>query len=97
MIPFPLKWQLPDWPPKNEDERLYMQAFHCLAAASWRDAAARSTLSESSYTALRELKVPASNIVDMAMFAWQVADELIEGAIVYMQLRAELRTPAPIA
>jgi hypothetical protein len=43
MIPFPLRWQLPR-APVTEDDRLYTQAFHCLAAASWRFAAARSRL-----------------------------------------------------
>ncbi len=88
MIPFPLRWQLPR-APQNEDERLYAQAFQCLAAASWRMAAAHSQLARTDGTLLGR--------IDNAAFAWQVADELIEGAEVYMNLRAQLREPAPIA
>lgn len=89
MIPFPLRWQLPR--PINEDERLYAQAFCCLAGASWQNAAFESAL-----TAPHGGFLPAGARVK-AMAARRFADELIEGACAYMQLRAQLRELAPVA
>lgn len=96
MIPFPLRWQLPR-SPQNEVERLYAQAFHCLAGASWRMAAAHSRLSDYSYALAKASGVPPVVTIDRAMAEWRFADELIEGAGVYLQLRADLREPAPTA
>ncbi len=82
MTPFPVP--LP--PPANEDQRLYMQAFRCLMAASWQRAIAWSIIRNSEAIAPSE----CSN----AHGALTYADELIEGAGVYLQLRADLREQA---
>ncbi len=85
MTPFPLKWLL-GRAPINEDERLYMQAAGCLAGAAWRYAAG--------WTAVRADGMPSARLRE-AEGLWRFADELVEGATVYLQLRADLRSQAP--
>ncbi len=85
MTPFPLKWLL-GRAPTNEDERLYMQAAGCLSGAAWRIAAG--------WTAIRLDGMPSARLFE-AEALWDHADELVEGATVYLQLRADLRAPAP--
>jgi hypothetical protein len=84
VIPFPLPLRAP----KNEDDRLYMQAYRCLMAASWQLAIFRST------QPAQFRRVIEGGRVRSAMAALTFAEELIDGAAVYLQLRADLREQA---
>lgn len=65
--------------PVNEDQRLYAQAYRCLLGASWQLAG------DPAHGWQGAVYTPAQSY----------ADELVEGATVYLQLRADLRERAP--